>query len=89
MTFATFSYTRVLVTFTDGKRVVQEMLVSKDIGSLLSEDNNEEKWRLFTEELIDTMRRDALEDAAMVLETLDDVTEINRMLAGEVKGALD
>ncbi len=36
MTFATFSYTRVLVTFTDGEKVVQETLVSKDIGSLLS-----------------------------------------------------
>ncbi len=33
--------------------------------------------------------RDALEDAAMMLETLDDVTKIGRMLAGEVEGALD
>ena len=82
-------YTRVSVTFADGEKLVQEMPVSKAIGSLLPEDKIKEKWKLLTNGIIDTMRRDALENAVMSLETLGDVTEITRMLAGEVGGALD
>ena len=82
-------YTRVSVIFSDGERLVQEMPVSKAIGSLLPEDKIKEKWTLLTDGLIDTMRRDALENAIMSLENLGDVTEISRMLAAEVGGALD
>lgn len=82
-------YTRVSVVFTDGERVVQEMPVSKDIGSLLPRDRMEEKWRVVTNGIIDTRRRDDLKNTILGLEKLGDVTDIIGMLAGEVGGALD
>lgn len=82
-------YTRVTVEFSDGERLVEEMPVSKAIGRLLPEEKIKEKWRLITNGIIDTKRRDELEDAVLALETLDDITEISRMLAGEVGEALD
>ena len=82
-------YTRVSVTFGDGEKLVEEMPISKAIGSLLPEEDIKEKWKLLTDGLIDTVRRDALENAVMSLETLGDVTEISRMLAAETGSALD
>lgn len=82
-------YTRVSVAFNDGGELVRELPVSKDIGSLLPEEKIRQKWRVVTEGIIDAERRDGLEDAVLALETLGDVTEISRMLAGEVGGALD
>ena len=82
-------YTKVTVAFADGERLVQELPVSRSIGSLLSEDEVKEKWRLITNGIIDSGRRDALENAILALETLDDITEISRMLAGEIGSALD
>lgn len=82
-------YTRVLVVFTDGEKFVQEMPVSKNIGSLLPGAKIEEKWRVVTNGIIDARRRDDLKNAVLGLEGLDDVTEIIKMLAGEVGGALD
>lgn len=82
-------YTRVTVAFDDGTKLVQELPVSKDIGSLLSEAKIKEKWRATMDGIIDEKLRQKLEDAVLAIETLGDVTEICRMLAGEVGGALD
>lgn len=82
-------YTRLTVVFTDGEEFVHELALSKATESLLPEDKIKEKWRTITDGIIDTQKRDDLEKAILALETLDDITEISRMLAGEVGGALD
>lgn len=82
-------YTKVSVAFTDGEKLVHELPVSKAIGSLLPGDKIKKKWRVITDGIIDNRRRDDLEDAVLALETLGDMTEISRMLAGDFGHALD
>lgn len=65
------------------------MPVWKAIRSLLPEDKIKGIWKLLTNGLIDTIRKDVLENVVTSLETLGDVTKIGKMLAAEVGGALD
>ena len=82
-------YTRVSVVFTDGKEVSQELALSNSTERLLSGDKIKKKWRMMTNGIIDTKRRDNLEEAVLGLETLSDISEISGMLAAEIGGALD
>ena len=82
-------YTRVTVEFADGEKVVHEMSVSKSTERLIGRDKIKEKWRKLTDGIIDVRRRDDLEDAVLSLERVDDISEISRMLAGEVGRAVD
>lgn len=82
-------YTRVSVIFTDGEELVHELPLAKATEKLLDNDKIRDKWRVLTDEIIDARRRDDLEAAVLSLETLDDMTIISKMLAGEVGRALD
>ena len=82
-------YTRVSVVFTDGDEMVFEMPLAKAIEKLLDNEKIRDKWRVLTDGIIDTKRRDDLEAAVLSLENLSDMTVISKMLAGEVRRALD
>lgn len=82
-------YTRVTVIFADGEEFTHEMAFSKGAERLLPKGLIREKYRTITNGIIDTERRDELEKAILALETLDDVTAISRLLAGDVGSALD
>ena len=82
-------YTRVSVVFTDGEELVYELPLAKATEKLLDNDKIKDKWRMLTDGIVDAKRRDDLEDTILNLETVDDVTVISKMLAGEVGRALD
>lgn len=82
-------YTRVSVVFEDGETVVSEATTAESMACLMSEERIREKWRLLMGSVMDTEAIESLEHAILNLDSVDDITEISRVLKREVHGVLD
>ena len=73
-------FTRVSITFGDGKTVVEEMVKSESMARLLPEEKIREKWRTLMSRIMDHEMMNRVEEIILNLEAVDDMTEISRML---------
>ena len=82
-------YTRVSVTFEDGESVVSETATAESMACLMSEERIREKWRLLMGSVMDTEAIEGLERAILNLESVDDISEVLKVLKLDVHGVLD
>jgi hypothetical protein len=71
---------RVTITFSNGDVISETLEGPKGVGSSLSNEEILEKFRGFTEEVIDVERQNAIEKLVLELETLDDVSVLENLL---------
>jgi aconitate decarboxylase len=81
--------TRVMITLKDGTTREKTVVHPRGTGDrLLTNDDIVEKFRNLTRSIISDDRRDALENAVLNLDLLEDVRELTALLTPKVKPAL-
>lgn len=73
---------RVTITFRNGTALTQTLEAPKGVKPSLSNDEILAKWRKFTQGLIEGERRDRIEKLVLNLESLDDISDLEALLAG-------
>ncbi|GES65502.1 immune-responsive protein [Aspergillus terreus] len=73
---------RVTVAFHDGSKISRTLEAPKGVSPPLSNEEVLDKFRMFTSDLIEKERRDAIERLVLRLEFLEDVSALEELLSG-------
>lgn len=80
---------RVIICFADGSQIAKILVAPRDVLPGLSNEEIVEKFRAFTEGIIDEGRRDAIEKTVLNLETIADITLLEDLLAGRTVNPIE
>ncbi|KAJ5439125.1 uncharacterized protein N7458_010123 [Penicillium daleae] len=80
---------RVTIAFKDGSTVAKTLDAPQDVAPGLSNEEILEKYRRFTEGIVDAQRRDEIERLVLDIENIEDITVLEELLAGPTKNPID
>lgn len=79
---------RVTIAFKDGSEISKTLEAPRDIMPGLSNEEVLDKFRKFTEGIIDKQRRDAIERLVLNLESVTDIAALEELLAGKTENPI-
>lgn len=82
-------HTRVTVDFGNGYAVSHEVSGPKTYDDPLSNEGIRTKWSMLADSVLDVARKAQIEEIVLNLESLDDISQLIRLLETEVKNPID
>lgn len=82
-------HTRVTVDFGKGYTVCHEVSGPKTYDDPLSNEGIRSKWSMLADSVLDAGRKAQIEEIVLNMESLDDISQLIRLLETEVKNPID
>lgn len=80
---------RVTIAFKDGSTIAKTLAAPWDVSPGLTNEEILEKFRRFTDGIVEAQRRNEIERLVLGLEKVEDITVLEELLAGPTRNPID